>query len=84
MNVTVTYPGQRQTIGPAGVVAIVAAALREGHTVTVHRADSPTRWDLRGANRAVTATPVNPDLFAIDPDLPAWVERIAAAAADLL
>ena len=84
MNVTVTYPGSRQTIGLAVAVAVVAAALRDGHTVTVHRADTPTRWALTAADRAVTATAVNPDLFAIDPAVPAWVERIAAAAASLL
>ena len=84
MNVTVAYPGSRQTIGPAVAVAVVAAALRDGHTVTVHRADTPTRWALTTADRTVTAAAVNPDLFAIDPAVPAWVERIAAAAAALL
>ena len=62
MNVTVTYRGSRQSIGPAVAVAVVAAALRDGHTVTA----------------------VNPDLFAIEPAVPAWIERIAAAAAFLL
>ena len=84
MNVTVTHPGYRQTIGPALAVAVVAAALRAGHTVTVTRPDHPTRWALTATRRAVTATPVNPDLFAVDPAAPAWVERLAAAAADLL
>ena len=85
MNVTVTYPGgQPQTVGAALAVAVVAAALRAGHTVTVHRADDPTRWALAAVDRTVTAAAVNPDLFAIDPAVPAWVERIAAAAADLL
>jgi len=42
-----------------------------------------TRWALTATNRTVTATAINPDLFAADPAVPAWVERIAAAAADL-
>ncbi len=71
MNVTVTHPGHRQTISPALAVAVVAAALRAGHTVTVHRPDHPTRWALTATRRAVTATPVNPDLFAINPAAPA-------------
>jgi hypothetical protein len=84
VNVTVTHPGCRQTISPALAVAVVAAAVRAGHTVTVTRPDHPTRWALTGTGRAVTATAVNPDLFASDPAAPAWVDRIAAAAADLL
>ena len=84
MNVTVTHPGYRQTISPALAVAVAAAGLRAGHAVTVARPDHPTRWALTAHNRTVTATPVNPDLFAIDPVTPAWVERLAAAAADLL
>jgi hypothetical protein len=84
VNVTVAHPGYRQTISPALAVAVVVAALRAGDTVTVHRPDHPTRWALTAARRAVTATPVNPDLFAPDPAVPAWVERLAAAAADLL
>ena len=83
MNVTVSHPGYRQTIGPAPAVAAVAAALRAGHTVTVSRPDEPSRWALTATSRAVTTTPVNPDLFAVHPAAPAWVERLAAAA-DLL
>lgn len=85
MNVTVTYPGgQPQTTGTAIAVAVVAAALRAGHIATVSQPDAPTRWALTAHARTVTATAVNPDLFAVDPATPAWVERIAAAAADLL
>ena len=85
MNVTVTYPGgQPQTIGAALAVAVVAAAVRAGHTVTIDRPDVPTRWALTATDRTVTAAAVNPHLFAVDPTIPAWVERIAAAAADLL
>ena len=84
VNVTVSHPGYRQTIGPALAVAAVAAALRGGHTVTVSRPDHPTRFALTATSRAVTTTPVNPDLFAVHPAVPAWVERLTAAAADLL
>jgi hypothetical protein len=47
VNVTVTHPDYRQTISRALAVAVVAAALRDGHTVTVHR----TNPDPLGAHR---------------------------------
>lgn len=84
MNVTVTAAGARQHVSTALAVAVVAAGLRAGHAVTVHDHDDPIRWALTTSGRTVTAHPVNPDLFAPDPPIPAWVERIAASAADLL
>jgi hypothetical protein len=84
VNVTVTHPGARRTLSYATAVAVVAAGLRAGHTVTVHTTDQPTRWALTAAHRRITARAVNPDLFTSTITPPAWVERLAAAAAPLL
>lgn len=84
MRVTVTHAAGRHHGTWASAVPAVAAALREGHTATVTNSESPTRWALTLESGEVTATVLNPDLFAPDPPTPEWVERIAASAAPLI
>ena len=77
-------PGYRQALNFVAAVSVVAAGLRDGHTVTVAAADERIRWALAAAGRIVDVEPINPDLFALDPTPRAWVERLAATAAALL
>ena len=84
MYVTVTLPGYRQALSFVAAVSVVAAGLRDGHTVTVTATDERIRWALAADGRSVDVQPVNPDLFALDPTPPGWVARLAATAAALL
>jgi hypothetical protein len=83
--VTVTMPGYRQALSFVAAVTQVAAALRARQPVTVAATDAkhPTRWALSTDGHTITAEPANPTLFA-PAATPAWVEQLAAAAADLL
>lgn len=63
----------------ATAAAVVAAALRGGHAVTVRADDSPTWWritpTIRGAAVAIEA--INPSLFA-STDPPPWAAPMTA------
>ena len=84
MYVTVTFPGYRQAVSFIGAIAVIAAALRAGHTVIVAAPGEPLRWALDASNADVTVSALNPDLFSLDPAPPGWVESLAASAAPLL
>ncbi len=77
MLVTVAWPGARYHGSYASAVAVIAAAWRAGHRVTVADHHALTRWIVTPTG---TTGPENPDLFA-DPGAPGWVARIAAQAA---
>jgi len=67
----------------ATAAAVIAAALRNGHAVTVEADDSPTRWRFTPTVRGVTIAAVNPSLFT-DSDPPPWATRLAATAERLI
>ncbi len=84
VRVTITHGAGSHSGAWASAVAPLAAALRDGHTVTVTTATDQTPWAITVTNGAVAIAVINPDVFAIDLTPPAWVERLAAAAACFL
>ena len=84
MYVTVTSPHGRQRVSYASAVAAVAAVLRAGDVAHLATDDTPTVWAVAAHGRIVATTAAVTTLFDPDPAVPAWLERLAAAAARIV
>jgi hypothetical protein len=84
MNLTITHRSPHRPVSAAAAAAVIAAALRAGHTVSIANEPTQVRYTfVLDDPDAIVVTADRPHQFD-GGDLPGWVSRLAAAAARLI
>ena len=83
MNLTITHRHADRPASAAAVTAVVAAAVRAGHTITITTDSDEARYTFALDEHHVIVTTDRSELVDGD-DPPRWAARLAAAATRLI